>query len=166
MMAQTMLNESIRSPAALRLASWLFAATMLVMATVLLGPDRAIAEEVVVYKSPTCGCCKGWVEHLKEKGFPVRVHNRRDLNPIKKEMGVPRRLQSCHTAKVGDYAIEGHVPADVITRLLQEDPSVMGLAVPGMPMGSPGMEGPRKDPYHIIAFGEDRRVSIYASRNQ
>ncbi|MES9964333.1 MAG: DUF411 domain-containing protein [Candidatus Sedimenticola sp. 20ELBAFRAG] len=120
--------------------------------------------DIVVYKSPTCGCCKEWVKHLKNNGFSVEVHNQQNVAPIKRELGVPARLQSCHTAKVGDYVIEGHVPADLISKLLLEKPKIKGLAVPGMPMGSPGMEGPRKDDYDIVTFSENGRTSIYASR--
>ncbi|MES9844318.1 MAG: DUF411 domain-containing protein [Candidatus Sedimenticola sp. 6PFRAG5] len=119
---------------------------------------------IVVYKSPTCGCCKEWVKHLKNNGFSVEVHNQQNVAPIKRELGVPARLQSCHTAKVGDYVIEGHVPADLISKLLVEKPKIKGLAVPGMPMGSPGMEGSRKDDYDIVTFSENGRTSIYASR--
>ena len=119
---------------------------------------------IVVYKSPSCGCCKEWVKHLKNNGFSVEVHNQQNVAPIKRELGVPARLQSCHTAKVGDYVIEGHVPADLISKLLVEKPKIKGLAVPGMPMGSPGMEGPRKDDYDIVTFSENGRTSIYASR--
>jgi hypothetical protein len=126
----------------------------------------AQAEEVVVYKSPTCGCCKEWVSHLKENGFHVTVHDHYDMQPIKRQMGVPQRLQSCHTAQVGDYVIEGHVPAADIVRLLREKLPVKGLTAPGMPMGSPGMEGPRKDPYEVLVFQPDGRTSVYARHNQ
>ncbi|MEN8167256.1 MAG: DUF411 domain-containing protein [Pseudomonadota bacterium] len=136
------------------------------MSSMLLIAQPAEAADVVIYKSPTCGCCKNWVSHLQENGFTVEVHERRNMSPIKTELGVPRQLQSCHTAKVGGYVVEGHVPADVITRLLKEKPPVKGLAVPGMPMGSPGMEGPRKDPYDILTFQESGKTSVYASRNQ
>ncbi|MEN8175496.1 MAG: DUF411 domain-containing protein [Pseudomonadota bacterium] len=118
----------------------------------------------MVYKSPSCGCCGKWVDHLKAAGFKVDVENRRDLKPIKTEYGVPRHLQSCHTAKVGDYVVEGHVPADLITRMLEEQPDIKGLAVPGMPMGSPGMEGPRRDNYSILAMQHDGSTSVYAQR--
>ncbi|MEN8180390.1 MAG: DUF411 domain-containing protein [Pseudomonadota bacterium] len=138
----------------------------LVVSSLLLITQPANAADVVVYKSPTCGCCKHWVSHLKENGFTVEVHNRRNMNPIKSELGVPRHLQSCHTAKVGDYVVEGHVPAEEIRRLLKEKPAVKGLAVPGMPMGSPGMEGPRQDPYDVLTFQESGKTAVYASRNQ
>jgi hypothetical protein len=134
--------------------------------SLLLGQKSAHAADVVVYKSPTCGCCKKWVSHLEKNGYTVEVHNesRNKLSSIKGEMGVPRDLQSCHTAKIGGYVIEGHVPADVIARLLKEKPQIKGLAVPGMPMGSPGMEGPRKDSYDILALEENGKTSIFASR--
>jgi hypothetical protein len=134
--------------------------------SLLLGQKSAHAADVVVYKSPTCGCCKKWVSHLEQNGYTVEVHNesRNTLSSIKAEMGVPDSLQSCHTAKIGGYVIEGHVPADVIARLLKEKPQIKGLAVPGMPMGSPGMEGPRKDSYDILALEESGKTSIYESR--
>lgn len=119
---------------------------------------------MVVYKSPSCGCCKKWVSHLEQNGYTVEVHDQSNLSSIKAEMGVPRRMQSCHTAKVGGYVVEGHVPADVIARLLKEKPQIRGLVVPGMPMGSPGMEGSRKDPYDVFAFQENGKTTVYASR--
>lgn len=123
--------------------------------------ETAAAEEMVVYRSPACGCCLAWVEHMREAGFRVRVEERTDLAPVKAEAGVPADLSSCHTAVVGGYVVEGHVPAADVRRLLAERPDVHGLAVPGMPVGSPGMEGPRPDePYEVIAFDGrgDRRV--------
>lgn len=131
---------------------------------VVAGQTPANAADVVVYKSPTCGCCTAWVDHLEENGLSVEVHNRRDMNPVKDQMGVPARLRSCHTAVADDYVIEGHVPADLISKALGEKPDVKGLAVPGMPMGSPGMEGPRKDDYAILTFTEDGQTSVYAER--
>ena len=125
---------------------------------------EAEAETVVVYKSPTCGCCKAWVTHMRENGFRVEVHEQYNVTPVKNELGVPGRLRSCHTAKVGGYVIEGHVPADQVKRLLEEKPDVTGLAVPGMPMGSPGMEGPRKDPYEVSAFRRDGGTRVDARR--
>ena len=129
-----------------------------------LATQQSIAADLVVYKSPTCGCCGKWVKHMEDAGFSVDVENLRDLAPIKRELGVPGRMQSCHTAKVGDYIVEGHVPADLVKRMLDEKPDIKGLAVPGMPMGSPGMEGPRKDPYDVMAIGKDGRVQVFARR--
>ncbi|MBT3196365.1 MAG: DUF411 domain-containing protein [Gammaproteobacteria bacterium] len=124
------------------------------------------AADLVVYKSPSCGCCGAWVEHLKESGLSVEVNNRQDMNQVKSELGIPQHLRSCHTAKAGKYVIEGHVPADLIAKMLKEKPAIKGLTVPGMPMGSPGMEGPRSDPYDILAIQKSGGTQIYASRNQ
>lgn len=148
------------------LAASLLMGGVILAGGVLINQSPVQAEEVVVYKSPTCGCCKEWVSHLKENGFNVTVHDQYDMQPIKRQMGVPQRLQSCHTAQVGDYVIEGHVPAADIVRLLREKLAVKGLSAPGMPMGSPGMEGPRKDPYEVLAFQPDGRTSVYARHNQ
>lgn len=127
----------------------------------------AVATEIVVYKSPSCGCCTEWVKHMRNNGFTVEVHDRNDVNSIKKQMGVPRNLQSCHTTKVGDYVIEGHVPASDVKRLFKEKPDVVGLTAPGMPHGSPGMDmGPRKDPYDVLTFTNSGRTSVFASHNQ
>ncbi|HEX7239243.1 MAG TPA: DUF411 domain-containing protein [Longimicrobiaceae bacterium] len=119
---------------------------------------------VTVYKTPTCGCCRSWVDHLRQAGFRVETVDREDLSPVKKEHGVPQALHSCHTAVVDGYAVEGHVPADVIRKLLAERPAVKGIAVPGMPMGSPGMEGPRKDPYEVFTFDASGPKDVYAVR--
>jgi hypothetical protein len=121
---------------------------------------------MVVYKTPTCGCCRAWVDHVKAAGFAVEVRDMPDVAPVKREHGLPGHLASCHTAIVDGYVVEGHVPADVIRRMLRERPQVAGIAVPGMPMGSPGMEVPggRKDPYDIIAFSRDGNVSVYETR--
>lgn len=115
--------------------------------------------EVLVYRTAACGCCGKWVDHLREAGFEVRVEDRRDLAPVKAELGVPGDLASCHTAVVDGYVVEGHVPASDVKRLLEERPDVAGLAVPGMPVGSPGMEGPREERYSVVAFdGEGNRT--------
>ncbi|MCB1758398.1 MAG: DUF411 domain-containing protein [Gammaproteobacteria bacterium] len=125
-----------------------------------LSSNQANAQEITVYKSATCGCCGKWVEHMQEAGFKVTTHNRDDMNQIKQQHGVAYKLRSCHTAVVDGYVLEGHVPAGDIVRLLKERPAVDGLAVPGMPMGSPGMEGNYSDPYDVIAFtkGEPNRI--------
>jgi hypothetical protein len=111
--------------------------------------------KVVVTKDPNCGCCGGWVEHMKAAGFPVEVVTTPQVNRIKVRLGVPDELASCHTAEVGGYVIEGHVPADAVKRLLAEKPQAKGLAVPGMPVGSPGMEvaGVENDTYDVVLFG-------------
>ena len=143
---------------------WVLTLAVLIGAGVLIATQSTRAADVLVYKSPTCGCCDKWVEHLRANGFSVDVENRQTLGPIKAELGVPRRLHSCHTAKVGGYLVEGHVPADLIRRMLDTRPDVRGLAVPGMPMGSPGMEGPRKDVYNVLTFNEDGSTDVYATR--
>jgi hypothetical protein len=128
-------------------------------------PRRPAITAMQVYRSPTCGCCAKWVDHVKAAGFSPTVHQVEDVSPVKARGGVPGELQSCHTALIGGYVIEGHVPADVIQQLLTERPKVAGLAVPGMPVGSPGMEqGSRVDPYQVIAFTKDGKRSVYAKR--
>ena len=122
------------------------------------------ATKVVVYKSPTCGCCSNWVQHLRTAGFQVEAHDVTDarLSAVAAEAGVTDDLRSCHTAKVDGYTVEGHVPAADIHRLLKEKPAIAGIAVPGMPMGSPGMEqGGRKDPFDTIAFTKDGKKSVF-----
>jgi hypothetical protein len=119
---------------------------------------------MTVYKSPTCGCCAKWVEHVKKAGFAVTVKDMPNVGKIKFARGVPAELASCHTAVVGDYVVEGHVPADVVQKLLKEKPAVVGIAVAGMPMGSPGMEGDRVDHYNIVAFEKGGKQRVYASR--
>ena len=151
-------------PFSTKTAIWILTGILLITGGVLLNQQPSKAADIVVYKSPTCGCCKSWIQHLKTNGFSVEIHDQTNMSPIKNELGVPSKLQSCHTAKVGDYIIEGHVPADLITRLLKEKPNVKGLAVPGMPMGSPGMEGPRKDPYDVVTFQENGTSRVYAHR--
>ena len=121
---------------------------------------------VVVYKSPTCGCCGDWIEHMEKSGFTVEVHDIADVSPVKRELGVGQSLWSCHTAKVGGYVLEGHVPADQVVRMLAEKPAIRGLAVPGMPIGSPGMdEGYDQSmwqDYDVVAFDAAGGTSVYA----
>jgi hypothetical protein len=119
---------------------------------------------VSVYKSPSCGCCAKWVDHLRAAGFTVVVHDTDDLDAVMTDFNVPRQLASCHTAKVGSYVIEGHVPADLIAKALKEHPAIAGLAVPGMVTGSPGMEGGAAQPYDIVAWTADGHTSVYAHR--
>ena len=128
-------------------------------------PAAAGGPELVVYKDPSCGCCTKWVEHMRQNGFQVESHDTAGVDAIKDQAGVPMAARSCHTGLVGGYAIEGHVPADVIRRLLREHPSdVAGLAVPGMVSGSPGMEGPYPEHYDVIAFTKDGQTRVYESR--
>jgi hypothetical protein len=129
-------------------------------------PAQSQLPPMTVYKSATCGCCKNWVEHARANGFTVRTIDTEDLAGVKKEMGVPAQLQSCHTVVVGNYIVEGHVPAADVKRMLREKTAVRGIAVAGMPIGSPGMEqGPVSgyQRYDVIAFTTAGRVSVFAS---
>lgn len=119
---------------------------------------------VVVNKTPTCGCCGAWVDHMRQAGFTVEVRNFEDLNPIKERLGVPYGKGSCHTAEVAGYFVEGHVPADDVKRLLHEHPVAKGLTVPGMPLGSPGMEVPdgSVQPYVVELVAGDGTTSEFA----
>jgi hypothetical protein len=114
-------------------------------------------EVITVHKDPACGCCSGWVEHLQKAGFKTKVRDTRDLDAVKRRLGVPDDLAACHTAEMAGYVVEGHVPAAALKRLLAEKPKAAGLAVPGMPIGSPGMEGGKPEKYDVILFGPDGR---------
>ena len=144
----------------------------LLLASLVLGlPGLALAApaklKVEVWKSPYCGCCKDWVAHLESSGFAVSVHEVGDLDGARRQLGMPERYASCHTAQVAGYLLEGHVPAADIRRLLADKPSAIGLAVPGMPVGSPGMDGPvyngRRDPYDVLLVRRDASASVFAS---
>lgn len=140
---------------------------LVVAVTMAMTPFSVSAAEglptVTVYKSPTCGCCKDWVTHMESNGFTVKVFNVRDVTPYKRINGVTPELASCHTAVVDGYIIEGHVPAEDIVRLLKERPEVKGVSVPGMPVGSPGMEmGSRKDPYSVVTFDKAGNITVFA----
>ena len=127
----------------------------------------AVKPLLTVYKTPTCGCCSKWVDHMRANGFDAKVHDLSDLTEIKTKLGVPAELGSCHTAQVGRYVIEGHIPADAVHRLLKERPTtVTGLAVPGMPLGSPGMEVPggSADPYLILTFDRKAQTTVFERR--
>ena len=127
----------------------------------------ASSTEITVYATPTCGCCSGWVEHLRENGFTVQVVYQNDLSAIRAQHHLPEALASCHMGVVEGYAVEGHVPADVIQRMLREKPEILGIAAPGMPVGSPGMEMPdgRVDPYDIVSWDASGPVAIYEHVN-
>ena len=125
-------------------------------------PALASAQTVTVYKDANCGCCKAWVKHLEANGFRTRVHDVPDMTPHKLKLRVPERLGSCHTAVVEGYTIEGHVPASDIRRLLAARPKARGLAVPGMPEGSPGMETGKVDAYDVMLFSDDGRSTVYS----
>ena len=108
---------------------------------------------ITVHKDPTCGCCSGWVQHLQNAGFVTKVFDTNDIDAVKKRLGVPDDLAACHTAEVAGYVIEGHVPAAALRRFLAEKPQAKGLPVPGMPIGSPGMEGGKPEKYDVVLFG-------------
>ena len=122
----------------------------------------SFAAEMTVYKSPWCGCCKNWITHMRANGYSVQIKNMENLDSIKRMAGVPDRLLSCHTAMVNGYVIEGHVPATDITRLLAERPKAKGLAVPGMPAGSPGMEQGTPERYEVLLFQQDGSTRVYS----
>lgn len=129
---------------------------------------QAVADtaEVVVYKTPYCGCCKKWLAQLEATGLAVRAVDVDSTAPVQSEVGVPRGLRSCHTAKVGDYWVEGHVPPDLVVQLLQNKPdNIAGLSVPGMPIGSPGMEGPNPQRYEVLRVTRDGKIEVHAVRN-
>ena len=139
---------------------------LLLAAAAAVSPAHLFANKLprlVIYKSPTCGCCTKWVDHVKAAGFETTIHDLPDVNPIKQKYGVPANLYSCHTVLAAGYVLEGHVPADVIKKLITQKPKIAGLAVPGMPLGSPGMEIPgRKEKYDVIAFQKDGKTSVFA----
>jgi len=122
------------------------------------------ASEMTVYKSPTCGCCSAWIHHLEVNGFQVNAIDMQDVTPRKIQLGITPQTASCHTGVIDGYVIEGHVPAADIRRLLEEKPeNIRGIAVPGMPIGSPGMEmGDRKDAYDVLAIDKDGNTSVFA----
>ncbi|TCP10926.1 hypothetical protein EV683_11746 [Crenobacter luteus] len=136
--------------------------TLLIAALAL--PLPALAADGVLFKNPQCGCCTAWAEHLAQNGVKLKIEERQDLAAQRARLGVPAELGSCHTAKIGGYVFEGHVPADLVKKVLKEKPAIAGLAVPGMPPGSPGMEGPTKVAYQVIAFDKQGRRSVYATR--
>lgn len=125
----------------------------------------AAAPFVEVYKSASCGCCQDWIEHLEANGFKVKTHNVASPSDYRRKFGIPEQLGSCHTGVVAGYALEGHVPASDIKRLLAEKPKARGLAVAGMPHGSPGMEGRRNDPYDVLLVQANGKYSVYKHYN-
>ena len=126
--------------------------------------ESAAAATLLVTKSATCGCCKHWVEHMKKAGFTVKVNEVQNVTPTARRLGVPDELRSCHTSEIGGYAIEGHVPAADVKRLLATRPKAAGIAVPGMVVGSPGMEhGDHREPYQVILFDKAGKTRVFAS---
>ncbi len=125
-------------------------------------PAEADPHVIQVYKPLLCDCCQRWVDYLRSRGYKVTVSNVVSVNSVKRELGVPSEAESCHTAVVGGYFIEGHVPAEDISRLLAEHPDISGLAVPGMPIGSPAMEGPNAQAYSVLAVRKDGKLEVFA----
>jgi hypothetical protein len=128
--------------------------------------QAVVGSEMTVFRSPTCGCCGQWIEHMKAAGFSVQDNSTDDLQSVKQQYGIPTNLTSCHTAMVEGYVVEGHVPAGDVQRLLAEKPDVVGIAVRGMPMGSPGMEsGNRVEPYTVLSFTEQGETAVFAQHS-
>lgn len=129
---------------------------------------RNAGKIIEVHRSPTCGCCEDWIAHLENHGYDTRVKNSQNMSAVKSQHHVPSSLQSCHTAVINGYVIEGHVPVAEIERLLAEQPDITGLAVPGMPLGSPGMDSPGAgtQPYDVIAFDEAGNATVFAGYTQ
>lgn len=144
-------------------ASWAALALAAAASPAFAGADAPLVE---VWKSPSCGCCKDWVAHLEANGFRVRVHDVGNA-AMRGRVGIPVALGSCHTALVSGYALEGHVPARDLQKLLKDRPVAIGLAVPGMPVGSPGMDGPayggRRDPYQVLLVAKDGSSSVFST---
>jgi hypothetical protein len=144
----------------------LAAAALLPFAAWATAPAKVLVE---VWKDPNCGCCKDWVKHLEAGGFAVKVNDTGN-DTMRAKLGIPPKLGSCHTALVGGYAVEGHVPAKDVQRLLKEKPQAIGLTVPGMPVGSPGMDGGlygnRKDPYDVLLVLKTGETRVFSSYNK
>ncbi len=139
------LNSSLTRRSALILATG-------TAAFALTGSSAAEEQVITIHKDPNCGCCSGWVKHLQTAGFTAKTIDTADLDAVKTRLGVPADLAACHTAQIAGYVVEGHVPAVALKRFLAEKPSATGLAVPGMPIGSPGMEGGSPEPYEVVLF--------------
>ena len=142
--------------------------TLLAAAALPLSAKAAAPTPVELWKDPSCGCCQDWVDHMQANGFAVKVHDIGN-NAVRTRLGLPPKLGSCHTALVGGYLVEGHVPASDVRTLLRQKPKALGLAVPGMPIGSPGMDGPaygnRRDPYDVLLVAHDGNTRVFSSHN-
>lgn len=120
-----------------------------------------VGQKITVFKSQSCGCCDLYVNYLEKQGFSVEVQDMLDLSNVKKELKVPQEVRSCHVSKVDDYFVEGHVPVEAITKLLKEKPDILGIALPGMPSGSPGMPGSKKEPFVVYAVHKDNKITEF-----
>ncbi len=140
----------------------LFGAALLGLGAI--GTAAAADDEVTMFKDPHCGCCGKWADHMRENGFKVKEVISQEMDQVKRQAGVPRALGSCHTAKVGGYVVEGHVPAADVKRMLADKPAITGISAPGMPLGSPGMEGPYPaDHYDVVSFDAQGKTAVFAS---
>lgn len=156
------MNRTLRSPLFRKLGRCL-SALACGAALGLAAPALASPDEVVMYKDPDCGCCGKWAEHMRSAGFPVKEVASPRMDLVKQEAGVPEALGSCHTAKVGGYVVEGHVPAADVRRMLAEKPAIRGLSAPGMPLGSPGMEGPYPaERYDVVSFDAQGLSAVFS----
>ena len=156
------MNRTLRSPLFRKLGRCL-SALACGAALGLAAPALASPNEVVMYKDPNCGCCGKWAEHMRSAGFAVKEVANPRMDLVKQEAGVPEALGSCHTAKVGGYVVEGHVPAADVRRMLAEKPAIRGLSAPGMPLGSPGMEGPYPaERYDVVSFDAQGRSAVFS----
>ena len=153
-------SSQLRRSASLRILTASLAVAAGLMAATASQPARAA--EITVYKSPWCGCCEQWIGHMRSQGHVVTTRNMEDLDAIKKMASVPEDLQSCHTAFVAGYVLEGHVPGADLARLLAERPKARGLAVPGMVGGSPGMESAAAEPYEVMLFQTDGSARVFS----
>lgn len=141
--------------------------TLLLLASLLISLPSMAESLLKVYKSPTCGCCADWITHMEDNGFVTEINETENMFPIKTMAQIPPGMGSCHTAFIDGYVIEGHVPAEDVQRLLEQRPEARGLTVPGMPVGSPGMEmGDRRDPYDVLLILNDGSTEVWASHNQ
>ncbi len=141
----------------MRLLSLLIAAAIAAQASTVFAQNKP---EAVVYKDPYCGCCAGYAAHLQAAGYTVTVRDHDDMAAVKRRLGVPQSLESCHTVLIDGYVVEGHVPLTTLARLLEERPDLIGIALPGMSVGTPGMEGPKSEPFVTLGFDEDG-IAIY-----
>ncbi len=134
----------------------------IVLTTLVLTAGASELPQVEIYKSPYCGCCTEWAKHMAANGFKVKSIDVEDVPATRARLGMPERYGSCHTAKIGNYLIEGHVPAADVKRLLKEKPKAVGLAAPGMPGGSPGMESAKKEAYEVLLVGNDGKAQVFS----
>ena len=157
LMTMTVIRRSLATVALAAILAWAGSVWM---------AAQTAKPQMTVYKSATCGCCSKWVEHMQANGFEVKAINVDDIDKVKRERGVPADAASCHTGIVNGYVVEGHVPADAVQKMLKEKPSIAGIAVPGMPMGSPGMEVPggQKEAFNIVSFDKSGKTAIYEKR--